>query len=114
MSAVADSSRLADLERRVESDPASIAFAQLAEEYRRAGRLEEAVRVCRAGLAQYPDYQSARVTLGRALRALGRDEEARPEFDSVALQTLQAWLDAIMSDRQAPANSLRQAPDVTP
>ena len=31
--------RLEDLRRRVQQDPSSIAFAQLAEEYRRAGQL---------------------------------------------------------------------------
>jgi tetratricopeptide (TPR) repeat protein len=75
--------RIEDLRRRVEKDPASIAFAQLAEEYRRAGDLEEAIRVCEAGLAQHPAYISARVTLGRALFELGRFEDAREAFTRV-------------------------------
>ena len=75
-----DNPRIEDLRRRVLKDPASIAFAQLAEEYRRAGDCEEAVRVCEAGLAQHPAYLSARVTLGRALFELGRLEDARTEF----------------------------------
>ena len=75
-----DNQRIDDLRRRVQKDPASIAFAQLAEEYRRAGDFEEAVRVCEAGLAQHPAYLSARVTLGRALFQLDRLEEARTEF----------------------------------
>jgi tetratricopeptide (TPR) repeat protein len=77
---VSDNPRIEDLRRRVLKDPASIAFAQLAEEYRRAGDSEEAVRVCEAGLAQHPAYLSARVTLGRALFELGRLEDARTEF----------------------------------
>jgi len=77
---VSDNPRIEDLRRRVLKDPASIAFAQLAEEYRRAGDCEEAVRVCEAGLAQHPAYLSARVTLGRALFELGRLEAARTEF----------------------------------
>jgi tetratricopeptide (TPR) repeat protein len=72
--------RIEDLRRRVHEDPASIAFAQLAEEYRRAGDCEEAIKVCEAGLALHPAYLSARVTLGRALFELGRYEEARAEF----------------------------------
>ena len=75
-----DNPRIGDLRRRVQKDPASIAFAQLAEEYRRAGDCEEAVRVCETGLARHPAYLSARVTLGRALFELGRYEEARAEF----------------------------------
>jgi tetratricopeptide (TPR) repeat protein len=77
---VSDNPRIEDLRRRVLKDPASIAFAQLAEEYRRAGDCEEAVRVCEAGLEQHPAYLSARVTLGRALFELGRLEDARSEF----------------------------------
>ena len=72
--------RIEDLRRRVLKDPASIAFAQLAEEYRRAGDCEEAVRVCEDGLAQHPAYLSARITLGRALFELGRLDDARAEF----------------------------------
>ena len=75
-----DSSRIEDLRRRVLKDSASIAFAQLAEEYRRAGECEEAIRVCVAGLAQHPAFLAARVTLGLALFELGRLEEARAEF----------------------------------
>jgi len=73
-------SRIEDLERRVRQDPSSIAFGALAEEFRRAGRLEEAVAACRAGLERHPSYLSARVTLGRALQELGDAAEARAEF----------------------------------
>jgi hypothetical protein len=80
---VADNPRIEELRRRVQKDPASIAFAQLAEEYRRSGEHEEAVRVCRAGLAKHPSYLSARVTLGRALIELAQYDEARTELDYV-------------------------------
>ncbi|MGE0359781.1 MAG: tetratricopeptide repeat protein [Vicinamibacterales bacterium] len=79
-------SRIDDLRRRVEADPASIAFAQLAEEYRRAGQTEEAVRICRDGLTRHPGYLSARVTLGRALLDLGQLDEARHELQFVATE----------------------------
>ena len=78
-----DSSRIEDLRRRVQQDPASIAFAQLAEEYRRAGQLQEAVEVCRAGLALHPGYLSARVTLGRAFLELNQLDDAQRELDQV-------------------------------
>lgn len=80
---MADNPRIDELRRRVQKDPASIAFAQLAEEHRRAGECEEAIRVCRAGLAQHPGYLSARVTLGRALLAAGLYEEAQAELEQV-------------------------------
>lgn len=75
--------RIDDLRRRVLHDPASIAFAQLAEEYRRAGAYESAVEVCRAGLARHPGYLSARVTLGRALLELDRIDAAHDELQAV-------------------------------
>jgi tetratricopeptide (TPR) repeat protein len=79
----ADNPRIEELRRRVSTDPASIAFAQLAEEYRRAGEFEQAIRVCRNGLSRYPDYHSARVTLARALLSLERLDEAKTEFQLV-------------------------------
>lgn len=80
---MADSSRIDELRRRVQLDPASIAFAGLAEEYRRAGRFEEAIAACLAGLERHPAYLSARVTLGRAFLETGRLDEARSELEHV-------------------------------
>ncbi|MDP2321874.1 MAG: tetratricopeptide repeat protein [Acidobacteriota bacterium] len=80
---MADSPRVLELRRRVQADPASIAFAQLAEECRRAGSPDEAVVICRAGLAHHPGYLSARVTLGRALLEVGRLDEAAVELTTV-------------------------------
>ena len=80
---MADNQRIEDLRRRVQKDPASIAFAQLAEELRRAHRLPEAVEVCRAGLALHPSYLSARVTLGRTLVELNELEHAEEELNIV-------------------------------
>jgi tetratricopeptide (TPR) repeat protein len=80
---VADNQRIEDLRRRVQRDPASIAFAQLAEELRRAGQFDESVDTCRAGLAVHPGYLSARVTLGRALLELNQLEAAQGELEHV-------------------------------
>lgn len=78
---MADSPRIEELRRRLHADPGSVAFAALAEEYRRSGRLREAVETCRAGLQRHPAYASAHVTLARALAALGRPAEACPHFE---------------------------------
>ena len=75
--------RIEELKRRVQVDPASIAFAALAEEYRRAGRFEEAISTCQAGLQRHPAYLSAHVTLGRALLETGQFDEARAELEHV-------------------------------
>jgi tetratricopeptide (TPR) repeat protein len=80
---VPDNPRIEDLRRRVQRDPASIAFAQLAEEYRRAGQFQEAVDACCAGLVLHPGYLSARVTLGRALLELGDLDQAQRELETV-------------------------------
>jgi tetratricopeptide (TPR) repeat protein len=80
---MADNPRLEELRRRVQSDPASIAFAALAEEYRRAGQFDEAIATCAAGLKRHPSYLSAHVTLGRSLIEVGQYEEAREQFEFV-------------------------------
>ena len=80
---MSDNQRIDDLRRRVQKDPASIAFAQLAEELRRDGQYEESVETCRAGLARHPGYLSARVTLGRALIELNQLEDAQGELEHV-------------------------------
>jgi tetratricopeptide (TPR) repeat protein len=80
---VADDPRIEELTRRIQKDPGSIAFAQLAEEYRRAGRFQESIEVCRSGLARHPGYLSARVTLGRALLEVGDFDSAYRELSEV-------------------------------
>lgn len=77
---MSENPRILELRRRVQADPASIIFAQLAEECRRTGANDEAVAICRAGLAHHSDCLSARVTLGRALIELGRLDEAQTEL----------------------------------
>jgi tetratricopeptide (TPR) repeat protein len=78
-----ETDRIDELRRRVVNDPASVAFAALAEEYRRAGRHDDAISTCMAGLVRHPAYVSARVTLGRALVETGKYDEARVEFEQV-------------------------------
>jgi Flp pilus assembly protein TadD len=78
-----DNPRIEALRRRVEKDPGSIAFAQLAEEYRRGGDHQQAIAICREGLARHPGYLSAQVTLGRAFIELGQFDEARRELEVV-------------------------------
>ena len=82
---VADSPRIQELRRRVQQDPASLAFAPLAEELRRAGQLADAVATCRAGLKRHPEYVSARATLGRALLDQGDLDAALGELTQVLL-----------------------------
>ena len=67
---------LNQLRQRWERDPKSRAFLQLAEEYRRAGRLPDAVHVLEVGLKEHPTYLSAQVALGRCLVETGAADAA--------------------------------------
>ena len=75
-------SRIDELRRRLERDPGSRLFAQLAEQLRKEGDVEEAIGVARAGLEKHPNYPSARLTLGRALLDSGDAEAARAELQT--------------------------------
>ena len=75
-------SRVDDLRRRLEGDPGSRLFAQLAEQLRKDGDVEEAIGVARAGLEKHPNYPSARLTLGRALLDSGDAVAARAELET--------------------------------
>jgi tetratricopeptide (TPR) repeat protein len=59
------------LKERLASDPLSRAFLQLAEEYRKLGRFEEATDVCLQGLKRHPAYLPARIALGRTYLEAG-------------------------------------------
>jgi tetratricopeptide (TPR) repeat protein len=56
-------------EERLAKDPASLGFGLLADLYRKAGRVDDAVAVCRDGLIRHPGYATARLILAKALMA---------------------------------------------
>jgi tetratricopeptide (TPR) repeat protein len=70
-------------EERLARDPASLAFAQLADLYRKAGRTRDAVALCRNGLARYPHYTTARLILTKALVADGQLAPAQVELETI-------------------------------
>jgi predicted Zn-dependent protease len=67
-------------EARLAREPTSQAYAALAEAYRRAGRADEAVTVCREGLARHPEYGTTRLVLAKALLEAGDVRTARAEI----------------------------------
>lgn len=75
--------RLAELERRWQAEPWSRLFLQLAEEYRRVGRSDDAIAVLEKGLHQHPNYLSAQVALGRARLDRGDLEAASATLEEV-------------------------------
>src|SRR5262249_14382693 len=70
-------------EERLARDPASLAFAQLADLYRKAGRARDAVALCRNGLTRYPHYTTARLILAKALVADGQLAPAQVELEAI-------------------------------
>jgi predicted Zn-dependent protease len=71
-------------EERLARDPTSLAFATLADLYRKAGRVSEAAALCRQGLERVPHYTTARLILAKALMAAGDLEGARAELQVIA------------------------------
>ena len=70
-------------EERLARDPGSLAFAQLADLYRKAGRTRDAIALCRDGLLRYPHYTTARLILAKALVADGQFAPAQAELDAI-------------------------------
>ena len=70
-------------EERLAKDPASLAFAPLADAYRKAGRTREAVGLCREGLARFPHYTTARLILAKAHLDEGNGEAALAELEVI-------------------------------
>jgi tetratricopeptide (TPR) repeat protein len=70
-------------EERLARDPQSLAFAQLADLYRKAGRTREAISICREGLTRYPHYTTARLILAKTLMADGDLADAVVELEAI-------------------------------
>ena len=73
--------RIRDLERRLDLDPGSRLFVSLAEEYRKVGRVKDALSALQKGLLAHPGYVAAQVALGRVY------VEARQTTDAIATFT---------------------------
>jgi tetratricopeptide (TPR) repeat protein len=71
------------LQQKIAKDPDSKLFVPLAEEYKKAGMVDEAINVLIQGLEKQPNYLSARVSLGKIYMGKGLLNEARDEFKKV-------------------------------
>ena len=67
-------------EERLARDPGSLAFAPLADAYRKVGRTREAINLCREGLGRFPHYTTARLILVKAHLDDGNPEAALGEL----------------------------------
>ncbi len=73
---MAYSSEIEKLRARYNENPKGRNFAPLADAYRKAKQLDEAIALCREGLEHHPDYVSAHIVLGRCLIDKGDDPAA--------------------------------------
>src|SRR5918999_4088483 len=80
-------------EQRLQREPTTLGLAQLADLYRKAGRTQEAIALCRDGLARAPHDATARLILAKALMGEG-------DFDA-ALAELTAILEASPKDLES-------------
>lgn len=83
------------LQKKLNKAPNSTIFFQLAEEHRKEGNLDDAVRILKEGLTRHPSYWSARVTLGRIYHQMGKAELAREELEKV----IQAVPDNLLANK---------------
>jgi tetratricopeptide (TPR) repeat protein len=97
---VRDAERIAELERAWRAHPDGEAFAALAELYRRAGRLAEAAKVVRQGLARSPRSLEGRAVLLLVLADAGQAGEARRLLESWAGAALE---EAALTHSDAPS-----------
>lgn len=71
--------------RKYQQDPTSRIFAPLAEAYRKAGLIQEAIEIARDGLRIHPHFVGGRVALARALFDQSKYGEVIKELEPVVL-----------------------------
>lgn len=75
--------RIRDLERRLDLDSGSRLFVALAEEYRKVGRVKDALSALQKGLLAHPGYIAAQVALGRVYLEASQATDAIATFTKV-------------------------------
>ncbi|HEU5262062.1 MAG TPA: tetratricopeptide repeat protein, partial [Gemmatimonadales bacterium] len=80
---MAYTSEIDKLEQRYRENPKGRNFAPLADAYRKAGLLDNAIELCKSGLERHPDYVSAHIVYGRCLIDQKSDAAAADVFRKV-------------------------------
>ena len=80
---MAYSSEIEKLERRWAENPRGRNFAPLADAYRKAALIDNAIELCQAGLQLHPDYVSGHIVHGRCLVDKKDDSGAESVFQRV-------------------------------
>ncbi|HEU0265302.1 MAG TPA: tetratricopeptide repeat protein, partial [Geobacterales bacterium] len=78
-----DVAEVTKYEQMLEKDPNSLCFAPLADLYRKAGLLEQALAVATHGAELHPSYEGGLIALARAYQEQGLKAEARAVFERV-------------------------------
>jgi tetratricopeptide (TPR) repeat protein len=78
---MASSARIDELLKKFDENPRRY-FAPLANEYRKAGDLEQAIFICQEYLPQQPGHMSGHIVYGQALFELNRHDEAKTVFET--------------------------------
>ncbi len=73
------SARIDELTKKFDENPRRY-FAPLANEYRKAGQLEQAIAICQTHLAEQPTHMSGHIVYGQALFEAGQFDEAQRVF----------------------------------
>ena len=69
--------------KKYQEDPSSRVFAPLAEAYRKAGLVDDAIEIAREGLRVHPRFVGGRVALARALFDKGLYDEVISELSAI-------------------------------
>lgn len=80
-SQMASSARIDELRKKFEENPRRY-FAPLANEYRKAGEVDQAIAICRDYLPQQPGHMSGHIVYGQALYETRQFEEAKAVFET--------------------------------
>jgi tetratricopeptide (TPR) repeat protein len=113
---------IAGLARTLARNPGSRIFAPLAEAYRRAGRTEEAIATCQAGLRHHPHFLSGQLVLARCwhdrgeldLASAGFREVLRGDAGNVVALRALGEIARERGDREEAAGWFRQALEADP
>jgi len=71
------------LKERLKNNPDSLIFLSLAEELKKRERIEEAVKILENGIQKRPDFNAARLALGRLYLLKGMYLKAEKEFSTI-------------------------------
>lgn len=78
---MASSARIDELRKKFEENPRRY-FAPLANEYRKAGQIDQAIAICREYLPQQPGHMSGHIVYGQALYEARLFEESKGVFET--------------------------------